>query len=309
APYALLWGKNITLEDYQKDEFSVQRFLVRSLLSIATSKGVDTTDDKAVRLGVGFRFTPYDSGDPRNDHELTQCLIDAVRAVDLNALNEQQKKKIREADALEDKLKTLTGEGAGAVRAQLRTLNGEIADLKKQADVALDKGAAPFIKSCNENTTYQSNLWNPTAWSLGVAPVFTSTTGNIDNLGNAGVSIWTSASYGFEGFPDIIRHHAQFIAGGRYLQDEVAPDPDKKGSFIKQDMGLIGGHLRMGWTRIFLNLEGSWVHTDPKGANNTDDSFRYSVGGDIGLASNLWLTLSVGSNTGSSNSQSSFILS
>jgi hypothetical protein len=70
GPYMLFKGNSLTLYDYHQSP--LKRFLARSQVSFATTKG--TSDpDKAMRLALGTRFTIFDRGDPRNDPQLIDC--------------------------------------------------------------------------------------------------------------------------------------------------------------------------------------------------------------------------------------------
>ena len=70
APFLLGAGKDFTIEKYRNSWGS--RALARIQVSIATTKGA-TDDDNSAKLALGFRFTPYDEGDPRLDTGLTGC--------------------------------------------------------------------------------------------------------------------------------------------------------------------------------------------------------------------------------------------
>ena len=62
APYPLFAGHAISLSQYRKS--GQLRFLSNAQASFAMTKGVGDFD-KSVRIGLGFRFTLFDNGDPR----------------------------------------------------------------------------------------------------------------------------------------------------------------------------------------------------------------------------------------------------
>lgn len=77
VPYlALGGGDDLTLARYRQNDFgpvSMRRLASRFALSAATSKGTDS-DDKSVRLAVGFRLTPWDEGDARTNTSIDRCV-------------------------------------------------------------------------------------------------------------------------------------------------------------------------------------------------------------------------------------------
>jgi hypothetical protein len=78
APYLLAYGDRITLNDYGR-RYMV-RLLSRFSVSVATAKA-ESSDDKAVRLALGFRATLWDLGDPRTNQELLGCFRDKLPAL------------------------------------------------------------------------------------------------------------------------------------------------------------------------------------------------------------------------------------
>ncbi len=74
TPALLLAGKNFTINRYRNN--LSYRLASRFQFSVATTKGA-TDDDKSARLALGFRFTPYDDGDPRLDTVLGSCIDNA----------------------------------------------------------------------------------------------------------------------------------------------------------------------------------------------------------------------------------------
>ena len=75
VPFLTFFGDQTSLSSYRQNR--TERFLARSQLSFATTKGV-TDEDKATRLGLGLRLTLWDKGDPRLDGDLDICYAGAV---------------------------------------------------------------------------------------------------------------------------------------------------------------------------------------------------------------------------------------
>jgi hypothetical protein len=75
APYFLLHGAKITLEEYRRD-WAV-RALSNVQLSLATTKGA-SDEDKSVRGAIGLRWVIFDRGDPRLSTKLGECFYHAL---------------------------------------------------------------------------------------------------------------------------------------------------------------------------------------------------------------------------------------
>lgn len=292
APFPLFFGDEVTLEDYNKKKFMPQ--IWRSQFSIATSKGSDP-EDKAMRVSIGLHLTPWDKGDQRLDQDFISCVKQAVSSVNLENIKDALREKIKEKDKLQ------------AQRKDTTDIKKEIDKIREEMDNLLNQELQTPYKKCKTDQEFESNYWNASSWSIGLAPFWTSEDGDLENLGDTGVSIWTSLAFGFDGFPDFFRRHAQLIVHGRYMVNQLVPDNTISGSYIDQDTMIFGGRLRMGKNRFNVNLECAWIREDPDGYA-TDDSTRYSVGADVRLASNLWLSFSVGSESGNEEGDEGFVI-
>lgn len=232
-----------------------RRLLARFQVSLATVKGAEN-EDEATRIALGFRATPFDLGDPRLDRALAQCFTDDLQFTTPPALPPSM-----------GGAPTAAASVAGASAAR--------------------EAAA---KGCR--TASRKRNWNRSAWDIGVAPTWTSEDGSIGDLKGTGVGVWTSGAYGFEGIP-FLEETSQVIAHAKYRTKEFVPDPMMEGSLLEQDSALVGARIRVGAEWAALSLEGAWTHADPRG-RRASDSYRVSGGGEIRLASNVWLVLSVG---------------
>ena len=266
TPYSLLYGDNVTLGRYQENAngFNIVRQLWRLQTSLATAKGA-TTDDKSVRVALGFRLTPWDLGDPRLDSSLlrsdkTPGVVDCLRGV---------------ARAI------VFGEG----------IDDSDAAQVAEATQRLKRGS----QACRERAA--EHLWNNSSFSLGGAPSWISKDGSADHLTWNGAGAWASLGYGFEGVPGL-EDFAQLIVHARYHVEEQVPDAKAKGQFLKQDSTALGGRLRVLLTERFnLSLEGLWIREEPV-SRATSDSTRVSIAAEYRLASGLWLEFSVGGEGG-----------
>lgn len=173
SPFAAA-GSDLSLNEYQNNEW--KRFLYRSRISFATSKG-NSDEDKATRHAIGFRFTPYSEADPRMSSEINNCIVDVFKA----HADENQ------PDIPDSPGTVLTGETV--VRAEAKPVKAEW--IKKTSACISDYSAA---------------LWNKTAWDVGM--VFYDA--DDDNIKESGFAVWTSVGFGFGKNDKFILHAKHF---------------------------------------------------------------------------------------------------
>jgi hypothetical protein len=301
APYLALWGSTSKLTDYQDDNQYRIRFLSRALLSFATAKGTSDSD-KAVRLAVGLRFTPWDEGDPRLDKDLMNCLIESVEGIpisqqmEIDNIIKQFDRYSDEADGLPDnnpRKKELQG-FMDALEKQRKELQAKgTAELNKKADAA--------IKACRANGKFRSNLWNKSSWSLGVAPTWTSTTAKTEDLKYSGMGAWTSVAFR-------LGESGQFIVHARYRNKEQEPDPNVKDVYFEQDSYRFGGRLRYGRPDLNFNAECLYSIENRPSGREDNRTFRYGIGAEYNIAKNVWINLNTGSQSGNEGGNNLFVL-
>jgi hypothetical protein len=254
APYMLFAGNSVTL--YQYNHSWITRFLARSQVSFATTKGANEAD-KSVRISLGARLTLWDRGDSRTD----QAIITCFTSIDVSL------PPIHPVPTPED-LKNIA-----------------------KANAEFEAGA----QKCRDASRKRN--WNSSSWIVAAAPVWTSPDGSTSAFRLDGGGAWTSFAYGFERVPGLDQH-AQLIVSGRIRNNESVPDPNNKGSFLRQNSTIIGGRLRFGSESFNGNFEGVYISkrqpTKPR-----DNSYRISIGAERRIASNLWLDLSFGRDSSS----------
>lgn len=172
--------------------------------------------------------------------------------------------------------------------------------------------AAAAGDRCREEA--RARNWNATAWEIGGAPVWMSDDGKVQGLTSQGGAVWTSLSIDFAQVPILnsilskeATDYSQGILHLRYQIDEQVPDPGQVGEFFAQNELLVGGRLRVGWDRFAASLEGVYVYADPDDRPSSSGA-RYSLGADLRIASNLWLTASVGGQSGQDDGDQAFVL-
>ncbi len=317
APYLVFYGKETTITDYQSNYYT--QFLSRAMLSFATAKGA-TDEDKAVRLAVGLRFTPWDDGDPRMDGGLIDCLKSAVENVEISVQKEigaiidernllQKQKQLVALQIDKEKKKPAKEEDKIALlEGVLNDLSQKIEKLEKQrvelvntGTEELNKKSSAAIEACRNNKKFRSNLWNKSSWSFGIAPTFTSTTGETDDLKSSGIGLWTSVALG-------LGDSGQFILHTRYRNKEEVPDSDNKGKFFEQDSFRVGGRVRYGSPDLNFNAEGMYIIENRKNGQKDDKKFRYGIGTEYNAAKDLWLVFSIGSESGNNKGDKLFVL-
>lgn len=298
APYMLFYGNTLKLRDYKKnpDGFSSQRLAARTQLSFAMTKG-ESDDDEAIRLALGLRLTPWDEGDPRLDEELIKCFRE------VNALNDEDVNNLRE----------------------------KIFDMKeKEVDTTnleemVDERVKELDKQCRVDA--RARNWGRSGWSLGIAPIWISTTGKSDDLEFNSAAFWTSLAYGFDGLPGL-EDSSQLVLGLRYTPEESVPHPTLSGSFIEQDTFVAALQLRFapGWLEdtgtlddegeritapnLILTLEADYIDADRKGGLEDDTTFRLSLAAEFKIPGfdDTYLKFSMGGEGGGDNSNEAFAL-
>lgn len=256
APYMLLAGSAITLAQYQEPGEYLMRFLARWQVSFASTKGAGTGDPSA-RVALGTRVTLYDSGDPRTDATLLQCLVREGERVLNNAPRIAPTATAEEREFALSHREALVREGVGPCR---------------------DASAR--------------RRWNRTAWTAGLAPTWTSADGTASELAYSGTALWTSAGYGFEDVP-VLEDHAMVAVYLKRRGREIVPDQLVPGAFITQNNVSVGGRLLLGWPHSQFNLETLLVRNDR--TDLLDDHYwNVSMGFEQRLTGNTWLSLSVG---------------
>lgn len=270
APYMLLAGNTLTIGRYRAQKMSVTRFVARTQVSFAITKGASEAD-KSARMALGFRFTLFDNGDPRLDGVLLQCLADAQQ-------------------------KALSGDPI----PPNATEEQQAAILRKR-----EESVKAIAKTCRADA--QKRNWNNSSWIIGAAPSWTSSDGTTRNMKASGYALWSSIGCGFETVP-VLKDTSQLIGHFRYRTKEQVPDPQAAGKFLSQDSTAAGARLRAGTGTTTANFEGVFFHAKP-GGRKPEEYWRISFGAERKISDNLWLVLTFGRETGrKDNNDKVFIL-
>lgn len=170
-----------------------------------------------------------------------------------------------------------------------------------------------ITKDCFEQARRRN--WNRPSWDLGGAFSWISADGQADNLASNGGALWTSLSLNLpdetwwnlkksaaidekreEYLGDFVREHFQLVLHARYRPEEEVPDSSGSGT-VSQDTTLVGGRLRMGTPTWALSAEAAYTYTKASGMSGDGSTF-YGIGGEYRIADDLWLQVSVGSESG-----------
>ncbi len=255
SPY-LLTG--VDLADYRIDRF--ERFLSRTQLSIATTKGT-SEDDKSARASIGLRFTLFDYGDPRLDKSLDAAFYDAIKAararesVKLIEMSDQLGKI---ADELENARRSKDQTRIKNLENALEAIDEEREELENLTEKDLQKQWTAVLKQ------HEKGKWNSTSATIGVAPVFFSKDGGYDNLKNEGYTIYGTFSYGFDhlarlpakkGAGNWLGKNANLLIHVRYSDDQKEPLDDGTG-FRELDTTIFGAQLRILGPKIWSDQKG-----------------------------------------------------
>jgi len=276
VPYLALGGDDLTLALYRQNDFGpigMRRIASRFAVSAATSKGTDS-DDKSVRLALGFRLTPWDEGDARANTTIDGCVVKQHDAIidRLKAsgpfLHAVVMRKIGDPtlmwNTLADQLKE---HGPDWVKDEYKeAYEAEKKEYEKQHQDDVPPPVVPPFKipftnreiegweaataKCFEDAKREN--WNAAAWDLGIAPTWVSESSGFNDLGSAGGTVWSSLSlnlpgddwWGLRSLPDVVT-----ADGRREPANPFAHETDVY-TFARQHFQLLV-HTRYRWdTRV-----------------------------------------------------------
>lgn len=275
VPYLTFFGKDTSLFSYAHHR--MERFLARTQVSFATTKGV-TDDDKSTRLALGLRMTIFDKGDPRVDDNLETCYTNALNHPDFQT----------------EEFVLLPEDSDAEKAKKLRKRGERVAQLIDVCDV----------KARKDN-------WNASAWIVGLAPSWISKTGATKDYVWNGGGFWSTIGYGFENV-EALKNNSQLLFHVRYRNNELVPDADDPTTFFSQDSLYLGGRLRIApgeTAKSIFSLEGTYIRSR-KDKGEWDNSRRFSLGFERRVAENIWFALSVGGQGGRTDGANhAFVLS
>jgi hypothetical protein len=165
--------------------------------------------------------------------------------------------------------------------------------------------------ACNKE--FEEKHWNATNVTVGFAPAFFSKSGDFGDLKEAGVAVYATVAYGFEGI-SALQDMSQIVLHGRYRTKDQAPDPATPGAFVEADTWLVGVQLRIAGPTIGPKSGGrdlaffgefDYRSVDRKGGGSSDTAYRYAGGVEFKLTQGVVLSLIVGEDTGGDEGPSS----
>lgn len=305
SPYLVFGGSGQKLAAY-RDSYH-RRFLARTNLSLATAKG-SSDDDEAVRLGLGLSFTPWDRGDPRAVHDIdgrpdpVVCIGKSQSAINDALLDPGANTAVLESKVINAARQTRILLEKEEMPTQ-EELNETVAERLAPLREAALQDRFQLAEQCRED--FRRDSWNASAWTLGIAPTWTSSDGSLDNLEWSGAALYTTLSYGFEDIPEIemLRKNSQLLLHARYRSDAVEADASAPGGYFEQDTLFLGGQLRVGVDFPSLERisgadasllgEVAYIEKDRVGGMD-EESMRYSIGFQFKVTEGLYLNLSGG---------------
>jgi hypothetical protein len=274
APLFLFAGRGVTHQAYTNQ--TATRLLARTQVSVATAKGASDADTSQ-RLAFGARVTLWDPNDPRGNEELIACFARVERPVPTTVIAPDK-----------------------------------VAEWEAQVTAA----RKPKIALCQQ--AFKARHWNGSSFAVGVAPSWQSQSGESKDFRYAGAALWASLAVAIdrdvevETAPDVVvqtrRPLGQFIVQGRYRNREQVPA--KTGAPFEQDSAAVGGRLLLGSGDFAFVTEGEVARQRPDG-QDAKTSGKVSVGGQLKLATGVWLSAAVGATAGGPTAErrSMFVLS
>lgn len=278
APYMLYAGDKLTLKQYRESPYL--RFLARTQISFATTKGA-SENDRSARAALGFHLTLMDKGDPHSDAELMQCFRDnltlplppRIPPPDDPVPNATDVEKLRHELAL-------------------KKFEDAMADYEKAKQAASAKNILA-AEECRAKSRKRN--WNKSSWIVAFAPAWVSPTGETGDFRYDGGGAWTSIAYGFEGVPGLEKN-SQLIFHARYRDNETVPEPKMEGKFFRQDGLFLGGRARVGNENTSVSFEGVFQRLRRVGMP-FDNSSRLAFGIERKVAENIWFNVAFGGQT------------
>ncbi len=292
APYLLVYGDRITLNDYGR-RYMV-RLLSRFSVSVATAKA-ESSDDKAVRLALGFRATLWDLGDPRTNQELLGCFRDKLPALPTRLLLEP-----------DDPGPAATAEQ----QARHRQLMAEFRLDEAVYSARVAAFSAEWLAAAEAcRTDARKRSWNNSSWIIAAAPTMFSGDGSLSNLSGSGGGIWTTLSYGFDQVPGL-EDAAQLSLHARLRRGEPVAGAGADSTFLEKDSTLVGAQLRAGTRDTTVALEVLRDRSRFAGERDRNHT-RIGLTVERRLTENLWLNVALGEGSGRPAGQSapSYLLS
>ena len=275
APYQW-WRDKQNIEDlrYHKDEgmekaLSVwlQRILVRTQISFATTKG-SSDADKSSKFALGIHSVIANSDDP---------------------VNFAAPETVRGDKAVPD-------DADGLLNRRGRKLNAWVPVLGERVDrhdVPFDRDGL-FAKAGNY-------FFNHVSWAVGAAPTWIAE-GDGGHYEYSGMTAWSSFAYvPSEQTPvrfllDAIYHEGEKIAA----TDAISPPPavaGKKPGQIKQDSLLLTGGVNFGTRDFHATVTATYLGLDQYDFGS-DSAFRYAIALEKRVTNNAWITLTLSKDDG-----------
>jgi hypothetical protein len=277
APLFLFAGSNVTHGDYRGS--AATRLAGRTQLSIATAKGAGS-GDKSLRAAFGLRTTLWDAGDPRLDETLIMCMDNVPIPKPTTVVATQ-----------------------AAQDAWIAKVTSE---------------RRPLIEQCHKQ--FKARRWNASSFAIGAAPSWQSPTGSSGDFQFCGVGVWASLALGLSVSESTTtstgatitgpRPIGQVVVQGRYRNKELVPNKTAAGTFFEQDSSGLGLRLLLGAADRGFVFESEFARQSPEGEESSTTA-KLSVGGQLKLTTDLWLSLAVGANRGgpANEERSGFVLS
>lgn len=290
APYLLFRQDDITLGSYNK-KYSLDRHLSRTELSLATAK-VGDDDADGVAAAIGFRYTPWDRGDPfwtGSEDSTVSCFRDrltenfeALDAIYISRNNlrglvvdDGDAEFIDEVPPLIDDFEKKEAELAQLIKDAAK--DEEITKKRDEVKAAKDKLGPSFVDKLDEykglakdedlnikqkgeiatacRKEFKDGSWNASSLTFGLAPTWTSDDGSYEDLEWSGLAAYATLAYGFEEFNSspLLKDGSQLLFHARYRSEEIVPDEDVAGGSFEQDTLILAGQFRFALGQALLS--------------------------------------------------------
>jgi len=316
SPFKLFFGGKTTLADYRSSR--AIRFLSNTQFSIATVAG-DDAEDKSSKLALGLQFSPLDlftlnQSDPKMNDKFLGCSRKTLKSIWKNTprASEIARNKITDQDLRRKIMSSKPGDPNYPKKQEIEN------EWKKILFANLDaEFSGKEFQNCKEEL--DSELENANGWTAGLAPVWLSKEGDLDDLEFTGMTAWTSLAINLP-FSDskFFDSDGRITLHANYQFDELSPIAGAENQFEEQDKLVLAALLNLEGPDslagdIFQKFKFTFetLYLDADKETQPDDSyFQVSAKAQFKMpkiGENIWLNLSYGKTIGRFGEEASFV--
>jgi hypothetical protein len=168
--------------------------------------------------------------------------------------------------------------------------------------VTIDEETQRLIDSCGKSIDNIVKRWNQTAIMIGFGQAFNTDNSEVSHLKQANKVVWVTASLGWDQNRKTKANGPSELGGLLTIHARTERDNEivfsSDNSQHLENANIFGANLRYGTSRFAGLLEYSYRRGKVSGYE-TENRRRYLLGGEYRLMSDLYISLGIGTDTGS----------